>query len=151
MTSIPRSASRDYSLTGESARRAVEAGLVAAEWYHTDVLRKDMKALMARSDGPAIRDTALWILLHMVTAAGGIWFWGTWASVPFWIAYRVLYGSACDSRWHECGLIRERMARSGWMASRSTTARPDKPSPGVEKLALLTLGVTRPAPSWQSA
>ena len=23
--------------------------------------------------------------------------------MPFWAAYGVLYGSACDSRWHECG------------------------------------------------
>lgn len=27
---------RDYSLTGLSSRRAVEAGLAAAEWYHTE-------------------------------------------------------------------------------------------------------------------
>ncbi len=103
MTSIPQTAPRDYSLTGVSARQAVEAGLTSAEWYHTDVPRKEMKALMARTDGPAIRDTLLWIVLHIATAAGGIWFWGTWACVPFWIVYGVLYGSACDSRWHECG------------------------------------------------
>ena len=65
---------RDYALTGESARRSIEAGLAAAEWYHTDVPRKDMKALMARSDGPAIRDTLLWVVLHIAMAAGGIWF-----------------------------------------------------------------------------
>ena len=94
---------RDYSLTGQSAREAAEAGLVAADWYHTEVPRKEMKALMARRDGPAMRDTALWIALHVLTAAGGIYFWGSWWCVPFWIAYGVLYGSACDSRWHECG------------------------------------------------
>ncbi len=58
---------------------------------------------MQRSDGPAIRDTILWIALHVVFAAGGIYFWGTWWCVPFWLAYGVMYGSACDSRWHECG------------------------------------------------
>ena len=94
---------RDYSLTGPSSRHAVEAGLVAAEWYHTEVPRKVMKDLMARRDGPALRDTAIWIILHVVTATGGIWFWGSWWCVPFWVAYGVLYGSACDSRWHECG------------------------------------------------
>ena len=31
---------RDYSLTGSEAHRAVERGLAAAEWYHTDVPRK---------------------------------------------------------------------------------------------------------------
>ncbi len=103
MNMISPAPRRDYSLTGESARRAAEAGLVAAEWYHTEIPRKEMKSLMARRDGPAIRDTLLWIVLHALTAAGGIHFWGTWWSVPFWIAYGTLYGSACDSRWHECG------------------------------------------------
>ena len=94
---------RDYSLVGAGARRAVEAGLVSAEWYHSDVPRKTMKELMQRSDQPAIRDSMIWIALHLVTAAGGIYFWGTWACVPFFFVYGVVYGSACDSRWHECG------------------------------------------------
>ncbi|MFN0113506.1 MAG: fatty acid desaturase family protein [Paracoccaceae bacterium] len=104
---------RDYSLTGASARHAVEAGLVAAEWYHTEVPRKEMKALMQRSDQPALRDTILWLALHAVFAGLGIWFWGTWWAVPFWPAYGVLYGSACDSRWHECG--HGTAFRTGWM------------------------------------
>ena len=94
---------RDYSLTGPSAKHAIEAGLAAAEWYHTEVPRKVMKELMQRSDGPATRDTILWVVLHIPFAAGGIYFWGSWIAVPFWLAYGVLYGSACDSRWHECG------------------------------------------------
>lgn len=46
---------RDYSPFGADAKRAVETGLTAAEWYHTEVPRKVMKDLMARRDGPAIR------------------------------------------------------------------------------------------------
>ena len=46
---------RDYSLTGPEAQRAIEKGLAAAEWYHTEVPRKTMKELMQRSDAPAIR------------------------------------------------------------------------------------------------
>lgn len=94
---------RDYSLFGSDAQRAVESGLAAAEWYHTDVPRKQMKELMQRSDGPAIRDTIIWLGLMAVFAAGGIYFWGSWWAVPFFLAYGVLYGSATDSRWHECG------------------------------------------------
>ncbi len=97
---VPR---RDYSLTGPESRRAVEIGLASAEWYHSDVPRKVMKELMQRRDGPAIRDTLLWLGLLVVSAAGGVALWGTWWCVPFWIVYGVLYGSACDSRWHECG------------------------------------------------
>jgi fatty acid desaturase len=94
---------RDYSLTGDSARRAMAVGLASAEWYHSDIPRAKMKELMRRSDGPAIRDTLLWFGLLAIAAAGGVYFWGSWASVPFFLMYGVLYGSASDSRWHECG------------------------------------------------
>ena len=97
------STKRDYSLVGESTRRAIETGLASAEWYHTDVPRKAMKELMQRSDDQANRDTILWFALILGTAAGGIWFWGTWWCVPFFFVYGVLYGSSSDSRWHEGG------------------------------------------------
>lgn len=96
-------ARRDYSLLGEDARRAVETGLAAAEWYHTEVPRKEMKALMAREDQPAIRDTIILFGCMILFAGIGIWLWPSWSSAPFWLAYGVLYGSAMDSRWHECG------------------------------------------------
>jgi fatty acid desaturase len=94
---------RDYSLVGERTQWAVETGLASADWYHSEVPRKAMKELMQRSDGPAIRDTALWIALILGSAAGAIYFWGTWWCVPFFVVYGVLYGSSSDSRWHECG------------------------------------------------
>ena len=95
---------RDYSLIGPSAQRAAEQGLVAAEWYHAEVPRKRMKQLMRRSNGPALRDTALWLALLVAsgfrrrTGSGE-----AWACAPFFIVYGVLYGSASDSRWHETG------------------------------------------------
>ncbi len=94
---------RDYSLLGEDAKRAVETGLAAAEWYHTDIPRKEMKALMAREDGPAIRDAMILFAAMIAFAAVGVALWPSWWSAPFWLAYGVLYGSAMDSRWHECG------------------------------------------------
>lgn len=94
---------RDYSLIGRDTERAFKQGLVAAEWYHTDVPRKRMKALMRRRNGPAIRDTIIWFgLLAAFGVAGGL-LWGTWWCVPFFLVYGVLYGSASDSRWHESG------------------------------------------------
>ena len=92
---------RDYSLVGESTRLAIETGLASAEWYHTDVARKTMKELMQRSDGPAIRDTIIWIVLILGSAAGIVWDWGTWWIVQFLFVYGVLYGSSSDSSWHE--------------------------------------------------
>jgi len=100
MTVNPR---RNYSLLGPDARRALETGLASAEWYHSDIPRKDMKALMKRSDGPAMRDTLILYGCMIVFAGIGIALWPSWWSAPFWLAYGVLYGSASDSRWHECG------------------------------------------------
>jgi len=97
------SAKRDYSLTGRDTQSAIDNGLAAAEWYHTDVPRKQMKELMKRSDGPAIRDTTIWLAALVLSAAGGIWLWGSWWCVPFFFVYGALYGSSTDSRWHECG------------------------------------------------
>jgi fatty acid desaturase len=94
---------RDYSLLGPDALRAEERGLASAEWYHTDVPRKQMKALMQRRDGPAIRDTIIWLGSMVAFAAAAIYFWPTAWSIPPFLAYGVLYGSATDSRWHECG------------------------------------------------
>lgn len=94
---------RDYSLTGRDAARAVEIGLAGAQWYQTDVPRSEMRKLVQRSDGPAIRDTFVWLGLLIASGAGGVYFWGGWACVPFFFSYGVLYGSASDSRWHECG------------------------------------------------
>lgn len=94
---------RDYGLTGESARRAVAAGLADARWYTAPLPRKQLKELMQRRDGPALRDTALWLTLLGVSGFLGWQYWGGWAALPCFVVYGILYGSASDSRWHECG------------------------------------------------
>ncbi|HTV68544.1 MAG TPA: fatty acid desaturase family protein [Rhizobiaceae bacterium] len=96
-------ARRDYSLVGPGSQRAVDLGLAAAEWYHTDVPRKDMKALMQRSDARAIRDTIIWFAALFFFAGMGIYLWPSPWSLLFFLPYGVLYGSSTDSRWHECG------------------------------------------------
>ena len=95
------SPSRNYSLTGPERERAFDDGLVNADWYQTPLDRKVKKQLMKRKDGPAIRDFAIWVGLLVLTGAGGIYFWGTWWAVPFFVVYGVLYGTSSDSRWHE--------------------------------------------------
>ncbi|MGI8895711.1 MAG: fatty acid desaturase family protein [Casimicrobiaceae bacterium] len=94
---------RDYSLVGLDAERAVANGLSAAQWYRSDISRKQMKQLMQRSDGPALRDTAIWGACFLCLGAGVVWLWGSWWVLPFLVCYGVLYGSSTDSRWHECG------------------------------------------------
>jgi fatty acid desaturase len=96
-------AARDYRLEGAENARAVVGGLANAQWYRTPIPRKRMKELMQRSDGPATRDTLVWLGAMVVLAGLGVATWGTWWCVPFFAAYGVLYGSGGDSRWHECG------------------------------------------------
>ena len=94
---------RDYRLVGRDTEAAAARGLVAAEWYKPEIPRKRLKELMERSDGPAIRDTIIWLAGFLCFGVGGYVFWGTWWAVPFFFCYGVLYGSSTDSRWHECG------------------------------------------------
>jgi len=94
---------RDYDLLGPLSKRAQQIGLANGQWYRTDIPRARMKELMQRTDGPATRDTLIWIGALLATGVLAAYFWGTWWCVPFFIVYGVLYGSGGDSRWHECG------------------------------------------------
>lgn len=94
---------RDYSLTGPDEERARRTGLAGARWYSCPVPRSVLKELMRRKDGPAVRDTLLWFGLLGLSGTLGWLAWGTWLAVPCFLCYGVLYGSASDSRWHECG------------------------------------------------
>lgn len=93
--------SRNYSLTGPERTRAIDDGLANADWYQTPLDRKVLKGFMKRTDGPATRDFVIWMSLMLLTGAGGVYFWGSWAAVPFFVVYGVLYGTSSDSRWHE--------------------------------------------------
>lgn len=93
----------DYSLTGENSKRAVELGLAEADWYQCPVPRKEMRKLLERRDGPAIRDTIIWFALILGCAAATVALWPSWwAALPF-LCYAALYASTSDSRWHEAG------------------------------------------------
>ena len=94
---------KDYSLVGRNAKLAEELGLSSAEWYKCPIPRPQLKELMKRSDRPAIRDTIIWIAAFLVTGGLAAYLFPSWWSVPFFLAYGVLYGSSSDSRWHECG------------------------------------------------
>ena len=104
-----------YDLTGPEGARAVAEGLASGDWFRSEVPRKRMKELMRRSDGPAIRDTAIWLGGMAVAGTAGGLLWGSWWAVPFFLVYGVLYGSAGDSRWHEAG--HGTAFRTRWMAN----------------------------------
>lgn len=93
---------RDYSLVGADAKAAEQRGYVSAEWHRSALPREQLKALSKRADGPAIRDTAIWLGAMVLFGGLGVWFWGSWLAAPCFLCYGVLYGSASASRWHEC-------------------------------------------------
>ena len=103
----------DYSLTGSNADRAVELGLAEADWYQTPIPRAELRELLQRRDGPAIRDTLILFGLLALTGYATAALWGSWwAAVPYFF-YAVLYGTSSDSRWHECE--HGTAFRSDWM------------------------------------
>ncbi len=101
LVSSPSLTQLDYSLTGVNAARAVEKGLAEAEWYQCPVSREIMRRLLARRDGPAIRDTLIWFALLFGTGWLTWTFRGTWWVLLPYTCYCVLYAQTSDSRWHE--------------------------------------------------
>ena len=77
---------RDYGLLGEDGRRAVDSGLSNASWVRVPVERKRLKQLMQRSDGPALRNTALWLGLIVASGVFGVSTWRSWWSIPIFVA-----------------------------------------------------------------
>ena len=98
---MSKPAALDYSLTGLNARLAIEKGLAEADWYQCPVPRETMRRLLERRDGPAVRDTLLWVALIFGSGYATYALWPSWwAALPYAL-YAVLYGSTSDSRWHE--------------------------------------------------
>ena len=94
---------RDYGLTGSDSRLAIERGLVEAEWFRPPIDPERLRALQARTNARAARDTVLWLGLLAVFGYFAFRTLGSWWAVPAFMVYGALYGGAGDSRWHECG------------------------------------------------
>jgi fatty acid desaturase len=95
-----------YGLNSSASEEAVERGLAGAVWFKSEVPRKRMKELMQREDGPAIRDTVIWLGGIVLLGALGGWLWisvSPWLAAPVLLLYGLFYASAGDSRWHETG------------------------------------------------
>ena len=96
-------ATRDYGLTGADSLVAIEKGLVEAEWFRPPIDPERLRALQARTNARAARDTILWFGLLALFGYLAFQSLGSWWAVPAFMAYGALYGGAGDSRWHECG------------------------------------------------
>lgn len=94
---------KDYSLVGRDTALAIERGLAEADWYTSPVPKDVLRDLLERRDGPAIRDTLIYLGLLLATGTATWWLWGSWWALLPMLAYGVLYASASDARWHEAG------------------------------------------------
>ena len=92
---------RDYSLVGSESQKVIDMGLADAQWYQSPISRENMRELLVRKDGPAIRDTILWFSLILGSGYLVFLWWGSWLAILPYIVYSVLYASTSDSRWHE--------------------------------------------------
>jgi Na+-transporting NADH:ubiquinone oxidoreductase subunit F len=92
-----------YILNAENSARALEMGLAEADWYASPIPKEELRQLLERRDGPALRDTIVWFGLLLASGYAGYLLWGTWWAVAPFLVYGVIYGSTSDSRWHESG------------------------------------------------
>jgi MocE subfamily Rieske [2Fe-2S] domain protein len=90
-----------YILNEANSARAIEQGLAEADWYTCPISKADLRKLLERRDGPALRDTILWFALLGISGYAGFLLWGTWWAVIPFLIYGVIYASTSDSRWHE--------------------------------------------------
>ncbi|MDG2356305.1 MAG: fatty acid desaturase family protein [Paracoccaceae bacterium] len=106
---------KSYVLTTENTGKGLNSSSNAVNWYRPKVASEEIRALMEKSDGRGILDTIIWLGSMVVLASVAIALWPSWWSTPFWLAYGVLYGSASDARWHECG--HNTAFKTNWMNS----------------------------------
>ncbi len=72
-------------------------------WFKPDIDKRLLRELMQRRDLPALRDTLILYGMMGLSLAAAILLMPQAESLFFWMIYGVLYASASDSRWHECG------------------------------------------------
>ncbi|MEY2894101.1 MAG: hypothetical protein RJA98_4009 [Pseudomonadota bacterium] len=95
-----RYALRDDAAPQGDLRREEFENEVSAEWFTPKVDRKLLKSLMKRTDAESLWNYGLWLTLMVASGVGGYLTWGTWAAVPFFFVYGVLYATS-DHRAHE--------------------------------------------------
>ena len=95
--------SNRYSLAEAEKLQTIDYHLKAPRWYKPKVDPQEIRVLMQKSDARALKDTIIWFLGLGISGYLAVLLWPSAWSIPFWFIYGLLYGSASDSRWHECG------------------------------------------------
>ena len=92
-----------YSLAKAQIMQNDGSAMKSPRWYKPKVDPQDIRVLMQKSDIIALKDTFIWFLGLGISGYLAVLLWPNVWSIPFWFIYGILYGSASDSRWHECG------------------------------------------------
>src|SRR5579875_638827 len=87
---------KNYALRHDRDDEAV----ADAVWYACPIERRTLRDLIRRSDGPALRFFALWLMLLLAAGVAAFFSWGHWWALPAFFVYGVLYAVA-DHRHHE--------------------------------------------------
>jgi MocE subfamily Rieske [2Fe-2S] domain protein len=108
---------RDYSLissykTDTPLNDETFETKVEQTWWSPDIPRARLKELMQRTDGYALVDFGLWLILLAVSAYLAWISWGRWWAIPAFFVFGTIYSSS-DARWHECG--HGTVFRSSWL------------------------------------
>lgn len=74
---------------------------VETQWFSASIPRKQMKALMKRTNREATIHFGIWGVLLIGSCVGAVMTWGSWWTVPFLLVYGVMY-SMSDHHAHEC-------------------------------------------------
>ncbi len=100
---------RNYAVSGGMDKVGVVAldddkleERVEGSWWSPTIDRKELKAIMTRTDGEGLAHFGLWFLLLAISAPLAWMSWGTWWAIPAFLIYGTIYSSS-DARWHECG------------------------------------------------
>ena len=96
---------KSYALVGDADNiRTLEndqfENEVEDQWFSATVPRKQMKALMQRTNREAAIHFGIWGVLLIGSGVGAVVTWGTWWTVPFLLFYGVMY-SMSDHQAHE--------------------------------------------------
>ena len=94
---------QDYSLLGVTGKAAVASGLANPNWFRPKVDTADIRRLSQKQDMRPTLDALLWLGLLAVSGSIAAYSFPSWWCLPFWLIYGLLYSSASDARWHECG------------------------------------------------
>ena len=74
-----------YQLSVDTGRLAIENGTANPKWFRPDVDPHNIRNLMQKSDAIAIRDTAIWLGMMIVSAGCAVALWPSVWSVPLWV------------------------------------------------------------------